>query len=70
MRGCKIIRRSATEVPDVEGSTKCANCIGRTADGWLHLLTNPLVPALGANLGREFLGPYVFGMDGSLLDAK
>jgi hypothetical protein len=33
-------------------------------------LTNPFVPAIGGNPGREFLVLYIFDKDGALLDAQ
>jgi hypothetical protein len=47
-----------------------ARYVGRTADGRQFFLTNPFVPAMGGNPGREFLALYLFDKDGSLLDAR
>ena len=37
-----------------------ARYVGRTADGRQFFLTNPFVPAIGGNSGREFLALYLF----------
>ena len=47
-----------------------ARFVGRTADGRQFFLTNPFVPAIGGNPGREFLALYLFDKDGLLLDAQ
>ena len=47
-----------------------AQYIGRTLDKRQFFLTNPFVPALGDNPGREFLALYIFDADGNLLEAK
>lgn len=47
-----------------------AKYVGRTADGRQFFLTNPFVPAIGGNPGREFLALYLFDKDGALLDAQ
>ena len=47
-----------------------AEFVGRTADGRQFFLTNPFVPALSDNPGREFLALYIFDTDGNLLEAK
>jgi hypothetical protein len=47
-----------------------ARYVGWTADGRQFFLTNPFVPAIGGNPGREFLALYLFGKAGTLLDAQ
>jgi hypothetical protein len=47
-----------------------AEFVGHTSDGRQFFLTNPFVPALGDNPGREFLALYIFDPDGNLLEAK
>jgi hypothetical protein len=47
-----------------------ARYAGCTADGRQFFLTNPFVPAIGGNPGREFLALYLFDKDGALLDAQ
>ena len=47
-----------------------AKYVGRTADGRQFFLTNPFVPAIGGNPGREFLALYLFDKDGALLGAQ
>jgi hypothetical protein len=47
-----------------------ARYVGRTADGRQFFLTQPFVPAIGGNPGREFLALYLFDKDGALLDAQ
>ncbi len=46
-----------------------ARYVGRTADGRQFFLTNPFVPAIGDDPGREFLALYLFDKDGALQDA-
>jgi hypothetical protein len=47
-----------------------ARYVGRTADGRQFFLTNPFVPAIRGNPGREFLALYLFDKGGVLLDAQ
>lgn len=47
-----------------------AEFVGRTADNRQFFLTNPFVPAIGGNEGREFLALYIFDAEGNLLEAK
>lgn len=47
-----------------------ARYVGRTADGRQFFLTNPFVPAIGGNPGREFLALYLFDKGGGRLDAQ
>jgi len=47
-----------------------AEYVGRTADKRQFFLTNPFVPALGDNPGREFVALYIFDPNGNLLEAK
>jgi hypothetical protein len=47
-----------------------AKYVGWTADGRQFFLTNPFVPAIGGNPGREFLALYLFDQGGLLLDAQ
>jgi hypothetical protein len=47
-----------------------ARYVGRTADGRQFFLTNPFVPALGTNPGREFIALYLFDKDGALVGAQ
>lgn len=47
-----------------------AKYIGRTGDKRQFFLTNPFVPKMGGNEGREFLALYIFDADGKLLEAK
>jgi hypothetical protein len=47
-----------------------AKYVGRTTDGRQLFLTNPFVPAIGGDPGREFLALYLFDKDGALLDAQ
>lgn len=47
-----------------------AKHVGRTADGQQFFLTNPFVPAIGDNPGREFLALYRFDKEGALLNAQ
>jgi hypothetical protein len=47
-----------------------ARYVGRTADGRQFFLTNPFIPAIGDDPGREFLALYLFDKDGALLDAR
>ena len=47
-----------------------AKYIGRTADKRQFFLTNPFIPKLGDNAGREFLALYIFDAKGDLLEAK
>lgn len=44
--------------------------IGKTADGQQFFLTNPFIPAIGENAGREFIALYLFTTDGHLIEAK
>ena len=46
-----------------------ARYVGRTADGRQFFLTNPFVPAIRDEPGREFLALYLFDKEGTLLDA-
>lgn len=47
-----------------------ARYVGRALDERQFFLTNPFVPALGDNAGREFLALYIFDADGDLLEAQ
>lgn len=47
-----------------------AKHIGLTSDGHQFLLTTPFEPAIGNNLGCEFVALYIFNKDGQLLEAK
>jgi hypothetical protein len=47
-----------------------AKYVGRTADGRQFFLTNSFVPAIGGDLGREFLALYLFDKNGALVDAQ
>ena len=46
-----------------------AEHIGRTADGRQFFLTNPFIPAIGSDAGREFIALYIFDAEGRFLDA-
>jgi len=46
-----------------------ARFVGRMADGRQFFLTNPFVPAIGKNAGREFLALYIFDKGGALIGA-
>ena len=47
-----------------------ANRVGRTKDGFQVFVTTPFIPALGDEIGREFLAVYVFERDGKLKEAR
>jgi hypothetical protein len=47
-----------------------ARYVGWTADGRQFFCTEPFVPALRGNPGREFLALYLFDKDGALLEAQ
>jgi hypothetical protein len=47
-----------------------ARFVGRTTDGRQFFLTNPFVPAIGGNPGREFLALYLFDRVGALVGAQ
>lgn len=47
-----------------------AKYVGRTGDKRQFFLTNPFVPKMGGNDGREFLALYIFDTDGNFLEAK
>jgi hypothetical protein len=44
--------------------------IGRTSDGGQFILTNPFEPAIGNDLGCEYVALYVFDQSGKLTEAK
>jgi hypothetical protein len=54
----------------LEHDDYAAKFVGRIADGRQFFLTNPFVPAVGGDPGREFLALYLFDKDGTLLDAR
>ena len=58
--------RAVTLAPD----EYAARFVGRTADGRQFFLTNPFVPAIGGDPGREFLALYLFDKAGTLLEAR
>jgi hypothetical protein len=47
-----------------------AQHIGTTADGRQFFLTNPFVPAMNKDPGREFIALYLFDAKGALLEAR
>jgi|SRR5580658_375623 hypothetical protein len=47
-----------------------ASRVGRTQDGLQVFVTNPFVPALGDEIGREFLAVYIFDPNGELTEAR
>jgi hypothetical protein len=47
-----------------------ANRVGRTKDGLQVFVTTPFVPALGDEIGREFLAVYIFDPKGKLVEAR
>jgi hypothetical protein len=47
-----------------------ARHVGRTKSGSQFLLTNPFVPAIRGNPGREFLALYLFDEKGALKEAR
>jgi hypothetical protein len=46
-----------------------AEFVGRTADGRQFFVTNPFVPKMGDQPGREFHAVYLFDKKGKLLEA-
>lgn len=44
--------------------------IGRLADGCQFFLTNPFIPALDGDPGREFIAVYLFDQRGRFLEAR
>jgi hypothetical protein len=47
-----------------------ASRVGRTRKGLQVFVTTPFVPALGEELGREFLAVYIFDPDGKLVESR
>jgi len=47
-----------------------ASRVGRTKDGIQIFVTNPFIPALGDEPGREFLAVYLFDPKGKLSEAR
>lgn len=61
---------SAPELIRINHDDYHARHIGWTADERQFFLTNPFVPKLGGEEGREFLALYIFDAEGSLLEAR
>jgi hypothetical protein len=47
-----------------------AKYVGQTHDKKQFFLTNPFIPKMGGNPGREFLALYIFDANGNLIEAK
>ena len=47
-----------------------ANRVGRLKNGLQVFVTTPFVPALGDEIGREFLAVYLFDANGKLVEAR
>jgi hypothetical protein len=47
-----------------------ASRVGRTKSGLQVFVTTPFVPALGDEMGREFLAVYIFDPNGKLDEAR
>jgi len=47
-----------------------ASRVGRTKGGMQVFVTNPFIPALGNETGREFLAVYIFDSAGKLSEAR
>jgi hypothetical protein len=47
-----------------------ARRVGRIKDGLQVFVTTPFVPALGDEIGREFLVVYIFDPNGNLVEAR
>ena len=47
-----------------------AKHIGHTSDGCSFILTTPFVPAIGSNVGGEYVALYLFDREGKLLESR
>jgi hypothetical protein len=47
-----------------------ASHVGCTADGRQFFLTNPFIPTIGNEPGREFVSLYLFDAEGNFLEAR
>jgi len=54
----------------IDHDDHCANRVGRTKDGMQVFVTNPFIPALDDEPGREFLAIYLFDHEGKLNEAR
>ena len=54
----------------IEHDDRHAGHIGTLQDGRQFFLTNPFVPAIGSNAGREFIALYLFNKHGHFIEAR
>ncbi len=69
----KTPTRTAMSKPNliaIEHDDYHAKHIGTLPDGRQFFLTNPFVPAMGGDAGREFVALYLFDKHGRLIEAR